>query len=316
MVHGAGKLEYRHHGPFVLERAPSAAFIGRLTSGNRHTPSLDLRHAEQASPRVRPMTRSLTEYQAAQGLIREGVNDCEISRRLSVPRSTVREWRRPHYVPLGYTTPQPRGVAGGQNVFDCPRCHEAALDEPNYAYLFGLYAGDGHITQMPNGRSFRLRITLDQRYVEIIDECYGAVSRLRPNERMKVNFAHPPGCVVVQAYWMHWRCLFPQHGRGRKHMRSLALHSWQKRIVDRYPRPLLRGLVQSDGWRGTNFALVRGKRYEYPRYQFTNESRDLHDLFRAACDQLGVRWTEAPRQTYVSRRSDVAFLDSFIGSKR
>jgi transposase-like protein len=31
----------------------------------------------------------------ALALVADGVNDCEISRRLAVPRTTVRDWRRP-----------------------------------------------------------------------------------------------------------------------------------------------------------------------------------------------------------------------------
>jgi len=35
--------------------------------------------------------------QEALRLVYEGLNDCEISRRIDVPRSTVREWRAPRY---------------------------------------------------------------------------------------------------------------------------------------------------------------------------------------------------------------------------
>ena len=45
--------------------------------------------------------------------------------------------------------------------------------------------------------------------------------------------------------------------------------------VERYPHELLKGLIESDGYRITNFAIARGKRYEYPRYFFTNHSVDI-----------------------------------------
>ena len=262
------------------------------------------------------MTRPVAEYEAALKLINEGVNDCEISRRLGIPRSTIRGWRRPAYVPLGHLLPQRRGVATGQHAFDCPRCDGKSLCAQNYAYLLGLYLGDGHVVLMANGRSFRLSIALDQRYPGIIDECYGSMSRMRPPGHMKVSFGHQLGCVSVIGFWKHWPCVFPQHGPGMKHQRSVALRSWQQSIADGYPKQFLRGLIQSDGWRGTNFALTRGKRYEYPRYQFTNESLEIHQMFRRACSVLNIHWTTAPRQTYVSRRSDVSFMDSFIGLKK
>ena len=261
------------------------------------------------------MTRPAAEYDAALKLITQGINDCEISRRLGIPRSTVRGWRRPTYVPLGHLLPQRRGVASGQHAFDCPRCDGSSLDEASYAHLLGLYLGDGHIVLMPNRRSFRLSIVLDQRYPEIIDECYGSMLKMRPPRHMRANFGHQLGCVTVFAYWKHWPCIFPQHGPGMKHRRSVALQLWQQSIADAHPKQLLRGLIQSDGWRGTNFANARGKRYEYPRYQFTNESTDIHQMFRRACSNLNIEWTSAPRQTYVSKRAHVAYMDSFIGLK-
>jgi hypothetical protein len=52
-------------------------------------------------------------------------------------------------------------------------------------------------------------------------------------------------------------------------------------------------------------------------YSFSNHSADIHAIFRAACDRLEVRWTDAkPHTTYVSRKADVARLDDFVGPKR
>jgi hypothetical protein len=69
---------------------------------------------------------------------------------------------------------------------------------------------------------------------------------------------------------MHWPCLFPQHGAGRKHERPIVLEPWQRETIEADPRPFLRGLFRSDGCRITNWAvrqLAAGpKRYEYPRY--------------------------------------------------
>ena len=56
-----------------------------------------------------------------------------------------------------------------------------------------------------------------------------------------------PGAVVCTMSWKHWPCLFPQHGTGRKHERSIVLHPWQHAIVERHPGPFLRGLFHSDG---------------------------------------------------------------------
>jgi len=38
-------------------------------------------------------------------------------------------------------------------------------------------------------------------------------------------------CVDVSHFSKHWPCLFPQHGPGRKHNRSIRLEPWQEAIV-------------------------------------------------------------------------------------
>jgi hypothetical protein len=43
---------------------------------------------------------------AALALIEQGLNDCEVSRRLGIPRRTILDWRRPTYVPRKPGSPQ------------------------------------------------------------------------------------------------------------------------------------------------------------------------------------------------------------------
>lgn len=118
--------------------------------------------------------------------------------------------------------------------------------------------------------------------------------------------------VVITTHWKHMRCLFPQHGPGRKHERFVCLDDWQNGIVLAHPQPFLRGLIESDGCRSHNW--VNGK--DYPGYSFTNASVDIRQLFIRTCDQLGVHWTKADiRDVHVSRRPDVEYLDTFIGPK-
>ena len=69
----------------------------------------------------------------------------------------------------------------------------------------------------------------------------------------KVGIIQNPGCVEVGSYSRHWICMFPQHGPGRKHLRSIVLRPWQEEIaLTRHPEMLLRGLIHSDGYRGMN----------------------------------------------------------------
>jgi hypothetical protein len=45
--------------------------------------------------------RTCTHHTSAPrlALVEQGLNDCEISRRLGFPRRTILDWRRPTYVP-------------------------------------------------------------------------------------------------------------------------------------------------------------------------------------------------------------------------
>jgi hypothetical protein len=111
----------------------------------------------------------------------------------------------------------------------------------------------------------------------------------------------------------HWPCLFPQHGPGRKHERKIELTAWQQDLVDADPRPLLRGLLHSDGCRVLNW--VNGT--PYPRYHFSNVSADIKGIFGRACDALGIEWRPHNRRSLsVARRESVALLDQFVGPKR
>lgn len=177
-----------------------------------------------------------------------------------------------------------------------------------YAYLLGLYLGDGCLTLTVRG-VYKLRIACCSAYPDLLDECVLAMQEVLPN---KVGRVERIGCHEVYSNSKHWICMFPQHGPGRKHERPIVLADWQQRIVDRYPAPFLRGLIHSDGCRVLNW--VNGT--PYSRYHFSNASDDIRALFGRACDRLGVDWRpHNARNLSVARRASVELLDQFIGPK-
>ena len=126
------------------------------------------------------------------------------------------------------------------------------------------------------------------------------------------------GCREVKCWSKHWPCLFPQHGPGKKHNRTIELVPWQQEIVTRCPGAFIRGLFHSDGCRSTNRVrrkLAGGDRwYEYPRYFFSNESADIIGLCGQALDQVGVSWRMArPNVLSGARRESVARMDELAG---
>jgi hypothetical protein len=189
----------------------------------------------------------------------------------------------------------------------------SGLDEAAYAYLLGQYLGDGTIVRV--GRSERLEIATTATWPGVRDEVTASVAavlgRAPRVERER------GGAVRVSSYSIHWPCLFPQHGPGRKHARRIELAAWQGDLaLVRQPGLLIRGLIHSDGWRGVNRVTTRGKSYEYPRYMFFNRSDDILAIFCRACDELGVEWRAGSQHAIsVARRGSVALLDGYVGPK-
>ena len=238
-----------------------------------------------------------------------GMRDADNAALHGVTIKTIRRWRR-EYQRRG----KPRG--GRNSSTRCPRCDEAPLDEQTYAELFGWYLGDGHISVHPRGY-FGLHIFNDTKYSELNQHVLELMRRVKPGGSPSTRLT---SCTVITSWWKHWPCLFPQHGPGYKHTRRLAMTEWQWTIVESYPADFLRGLFHSDGCRVNNWAtrMVAGekKRYEYGRWQFTNESAEIMHWCGEALDLLDIPWRQTNRRTLsVSRRAAVARLDALIGLK-
>lgn len=169
----------------------------------------------------------------------QGLSLRSISIRTGINRATLRDWRE-----------HPEKSVNPRRI--CPGCADSpTLPEPqaDYAYLLGLYPGDG--------------------------------------------------------------CISRASARGKQGQRTIVVGN---------PGHFARGLLHSDGYRGMNRVRAHcadGDRwYEYPRYLFTNESRDILRLCGETLDQLGVSWRFSKRNTIsVARREAVARLDEFAGPK-
>jgi hypothetical protein len=191
-------------------------------------------------------------------------------------------------------------------------CHgdPLALPQASYTYLLGLYLGDGCLTACPRD-VYKLRVACAERYPGLIRSCEMAMADALPNKVGRFRKTDER-CWEIYSCSKHWPCLFPQHGPGRKHERKIELTVWQQELVDLDPRPLLRGLLHSDGCRVLNW--VNGT--PDPRYHFTNVSADIRGIFGRACDQLGIEWRPNNQYTLsVARRGSVALLDGFVGPK-
>lgn len=185
-----------------------------------------------------------------------------------------------------------------------------ALPSAPYAYLLGMYLGDGCISRHARG-VFRLRVISDIKYSGIIDECSRAMEAVMPGQHAYVQRL-PSRCVEISMYSKHWPCLFPQHGPGRKHERSIRLEGWQEELVSRATESLLRGLIHSDGCR----VIANDRGVKSVRYHFSNRSEDIKEIFCDSLDRLAIPWTRpSDRDIAIYRKAAVARLDEFIGPK-
>ena len=276
--------------------------VDTRSSGGRAQPGVEVRLLSAAPQGCEMHSRSRVEQ--ALILHQQGIGARRIARHLSVPVSTVRDW-------LARSGPAHSRPGDPAVARCCPGgglgLHEFELLTADYVYLLGLYLGDGCISQHRRG-VYRLRLAVHAKYPGIVDSAVRAMSAVRSN-RVSTQL-RPQNYVEVSGYWKCWPWLFPQHGPGKKHERSLT--GWQNTLVDRWPDHLLRGPIHSDGRRLQN----SGTNWSWPRYSFSQVSDDIRTVFCDACDRLGLHWTEARTTIYVSRKRDVAILDEFIGPKR
>lgn len=239
-------------------------------------------------------------------LVGLGLNDCEISRRIDVPRRTIMDWRR-----RPYTRKNP--------VMTCPRCGGASppirFNVDDYVELLAMYLGDGCISTHP--RTYRLRISLDTKYPGIISDCRDLLARIFPENLVDIVKIKDKNCVSVSVYSQHLPCLLPQHGPGIKHHRPIKPELWQWALIASSPWPFIRGCIRTDGCVFVN----RTGPYEYLSYSFANKSRDIALMLSLALDMAGVqhRLTDSGRrqiwQLRINRRDAVAKMLKHAGVK-
>jgi hypothetical protein len=231
----------------------------------------------------------------ALALLAEGATPYEVSRTLGIPRTTAQYWKRPRRV----FTP-----------------HERLVVPPApYAYLLGVYLGDGTIVRQRGG-TYSLRISCDTGYPRLISEIKDAISAVMPSQRVSSTYRPDANCAVVASNSRCWPQLFPQHGPGRKHERPIILADWQRVITTAHPEAFVRGLIHSDGSRFIARQPGGDRIYCYARYVFSNRSDDIKALFCEHLDLLGIPWRRANHMNIqIARRAGVEALDAFVGPK-
>jgi hypothetical protein len=242
----------------------------------------------------------------ARRLAAGGMSSWQVARELGLPQTTVHRW-------ITQRTPV--------DAHPPPRCFACDGERPekaaaaHHAYLLGQYLGDGHL--VTRARIPVLRIYACADYPAITDEIAKSIEAVRGRRPGLHGTVNSRRVTKVQSYWNHWPCVLPQHGPGMKHTRPIVLADWQEVLVAEHPWPLIRGLIHSDGCRSINRVTIKGVAYAYPRYFFSNRSRDILEIMGDALDRVGVAWRyNMPWSISIARREAVALLDEHVGPKR
>jgi hypothetical protein len=251
--------------------------------------------------------RSKREFLKVTQLAAKGHCDQEIERITGIPRRTVSGWRR------GETRLLERSRCAGYSKGD----HDfSKLPSGAYAYLLGLYLGDGCISANHRGSGASASLLTPPTPASSPSAALHSRRSSRPRLRGGVCGAAatavtsrcgrsigpasflstvPGASICDQSAWSLGR---------RRSWGRIASHSSGADPQRRHPnrRHRAQGLLCPAG---------------APRYAFSNKSEDIKRLFCESCDALGVRWTRpSDCQIAIYRKESVARLDEFVGPKR
>ena len=251
--------------------------------------------------------RTIEERRRILELYNNGLNHSEISRAINISRTTIRDIIKKYSGEVSNLEKElNREITYNLN------CNSPLAKD--YAYILGVYLGDGYIDKLP--RTERFRIFQDVKYTDIIKRESEALQRLLPNNKINL-INHGQGCKAICIHSTKLSEIFPQHGIGRKHDRLIELENWQREVIKKYPKQFIRGLIETDGCRYIS-SQYKGK--DYVAYQFTNKSKDIINLCCNALEYIDIKYIVNKRKAgaydvRVYRQKDVAFLDTFIGPK-
>ena len=154
------------------------------------------------------------------------------------------------------------------------------IDRQSYAFILGVYLGDGCISKTHKPNVLRLRIALDVKYKKLNEEVISELKILFPNNKISYNVVGETNGCIISLYSTNLLTLFPQHDTGKKHERPIILEDWQREIIDEYNVEFLKGLIYTDG------SFYYSGKYEY--CNFTNKSMDIMNLCSESMKKLNI----------------------------
>ena len=231
-----------------------------------------------------------------------GLNNSQLSKKFNIPRTTIKYWTENKYNNHNHNE-----NLKIKNIDDYligkNKC---------YSYILGIYLGDGCISKAK--KSYKIRIALDEKYYNIIEECEKNFKELFPSSSVGIYKVKNKNMYFVNVYSCNLLELFPQHGDGLKYKRDIKLEKFQYDIIDDVQ--LIKGLIHSDGC----LYKANNKGYISFFYNFTNMSKNIIDILCGSLDNININYkiNKHKNDVYlvnIYKQKDFIKLYSLIGTK-
>lgn len=250
------------------------------------------------------------KYEAVMEMLSTGIKISEIALATGINRSTISNWKQRNGRNLIKTVSHDgEGADRYLKTFIGDMNESRRLD---YSYLLGLYLGDGCIYKLP--KTYKLTITLDKKYGALNDYTISAFSRFfeKPAYVFDRSLHGRGNAIDIITHSCTLPVIFPQHGIGRKHDRSIELSEWQLSLID--SASIVKGLIMSDG------SIYVESRNAYTNLNFTNKSEDIIRILEKFLTELGIEFNTHLKKngkfmTTICRQDAVKRLISLIGTK-
>ncbi len=144
-----------------------------------------------------------TIFQKAISLLKSGKNPSEVARLIGISRTTIRDWNNLY---VKENTPRKKSVV----VYD--RSGWAEVEFRAYAFILGVYLGDGYINKtkdLKNGSAvYQLRLFQDPKYIKDINEWQQKLQIIFPDNQVALSLDNN-GTRYVRLYSKELPVLFP-----------------------------------------------------------------------------------------------------------
>lgn len=239
-------------------------------------------------------------------LFNNGSNKFKISKETGIPYSTLKKWINGKSIRDTYFP-----------ITDFKKYLNNKVKQKAYSFILAVYLSDGYISTYKTFRAPKLCFSNDKKYIKNTQEWAEKLQILFPDNKVNTYLKNNGNCYLIYVYSKKILDLFPQHGVGKKHTRTIRLKDWQNDIVKKYPEEFIRGCIQSDG----SIYEQNVKKYKYKNYCFVNKSEDIAKLFILALSLKGINkslYYNPARQLFVIQnfnKDQVKILNKIIPNK-